>query len=236
MERIRIATFVSDEAVYADMRASFEAAGFVPPLVAYEVLHDLDDDPFRAITRLGRLDVELVVLVHQDVRCDQGHGIDDLFASVATLDPDWAVAGNAGVTSDGSSIRNLVDPWGDSRAAPLPRAVVVLDENLLVLRPRRRPRCSESLRGFHLYGADVCLNAARDGSSCWVVDFRVTHLSGGSLDGFADAVDRFSAVWSRSVWRPRYLPTMQWPVALARPRLLRRVLNHQGVRRRLTAP
>jgi len=236
MERIRLASFVSDDAAYAEMRASFEASGFVPPLVAYEVLRDEKDDPFRAITRLGQLDVDLAVLVHQDVRCDQGHGIDDLIAAVGGLDPSWAVAGNAGVVADGTQIRNLVDPWGATFAGDLPRRVLTLDENLLVLRPARRPRCSAPLSGFHLYAADVCLNAERDGSTAWVVDFRVAHLSAGDREGWSDAADRFSAVWSADRLRPTYVPTTVWPIGLARPSLLRRALNHPGIRRRLTAP
>jgi hypothetical protein len=234
--RFRIATFVTDRAAYAEMRDSFEAAGFVAPSAVYDVLSDSIEDPFAAVRRLGMLGDRFVLLVHQDVRCDHGETVATLDAALDALtlhDPTWALAGNAGAAPDGAVVRHLADPWGADWAAAVPQRVVTLDENFLVLRTARRPRCSEQLSGFHLYGADACLCAERDGSTCYVLGFRLSHLSGGSHVGYQDAVRAFADVWSKGVWRPRYVPTTLWPIALARPRLLRLVLNHPGVRRRL---
>jgi len=50
--------------------------------------------------------------------------------------------------------------------ATLPGVVETLDELLLVL-PRATPLGFDPGLGFHLYGADVCLQAARSGRRSW---------------------------------------------------------------------
>src|SRR5690242_834042 len=88
----RIATFVNKPDLYAVMRRTFEAAGFVEPVARYTVE---TGEPFSAITRLGQAPEPYVILVHQDVRCDQGHTLDDLLnrlEELTRIDPRWAVA------------------------------------------------------------------------------------------------------------------------------------------------
>ena len=225
---LRIATFVNDEESYRAMRASFAAAGFMSPDIVYERLSDHAEDPYAAITRLGNSAEPYVMLVHQDVRCDQEHGYRDLQHAIAELerhDPRWAVAGNAGGLADRSVLRHISDPWGTHWAAELPRRVVTLDENLLVLRTARQPRCSSALSGFHLYGSDVCLNAACAGDRCYVIDFRVTHLSAGDWTGMYEAQDRLGQVWGRRLLWPRYVRAPATVITLATPAMLRHVLS-----------
>jgi hypothetical protein len=229
----RIASFVNDRALYDEMRASFEAAGFVEPEARYTVE---PGEPFEAITRLGAGPEPYVLLVHQDVTADQGHGIGELtraLEELTALDEAWAVAGNAGVGLDGATVRHIADPWGADWLGDLPRRVRVLDENFLVLRTARRPRCSPALSGFHLYGADVCLNAGLDGSSCYVVDFRLSHRSGGAPEGADASLDRFGAHWASLHRRPAYVSTTVWHVPVARSRVVRRVMRHPRVVRLL---
>jgi hypothetical protein len=200
----RIATFVNDQASYGAMLASFEQAGFVAPETVYEILSDASEEPHAAIRRLGQAPEPYVVLVHQDVRCDQGHGIADLRGALAALterDSNWAVAGNAGGTTELRVVRNVSDPWGTTWTDALPAQVVSLDEDILILRTEADPTCSTGLAGFHLYGTDVCLNARTSGRTSYVIDFRLTHLSGGSAAaGYRAAEARLSAVWAQSTW------------------------------------
>ena len=189
--------------LYAGMRASFEAAGFT------RFTDVRDGEPYSEITRLGQSDEGPVMLVHQDVRLDRGHGAADLDAVLDRLtatDPLWSVAGNAGGTRAGDTLLHLRSPAYELWRDDLPVAVTSLDENLLILRPARRPRCTAGLSGFHLYGTDVCLNAARDGSSCYVIDFRVTHLSMGNKHGYEESSRAFRRAW-RFKSRPRYVRT-----------------------------
>jgi hypothetical protein len=222
MTAIRIATFVNDEGHYAEMRRSFEAAGFVPPAARFT---REAGEPYGGISRLGQAREPYVMLVHQDVRCDWGDSAASLLSRLTELterDPTWVVAGNAGrrlggrrtsqvesAEHEGPSdvtkaaarklvpIRHIADPHGTTWASVLPQRVISLDENLLILRTERQPDCSPDLSGWHLYGADVVLNASVAGGSAYVIDFRVTHLSGGNPDGYEDARRRFIACWQR---------------------------------------
>jgi len=180
-------TFVTDEDHYEAMLASFRVAGMSPALARFVRLSgDGGNDPFGAIGRLFAAAADrYAILCHQDVRLDQGMGANELLSALAhldSLDPSWVVAGNAGVTHDLRLVRRLVDPYGGRTADALPARVMSLDENFLVFNPRWSPHCSQSLSGFHFYGADVCLNAAADGGTAYVIDFPLTHLSAGRFD------------------------------------------------------
>lgn len=193
MATFRIATFVNDEEQYGAMRASFETAGFVSPLARYTIE---PGEPYSGVTRLGQAEEPYVLLVHQDVHCDWGDTASSLQARLADLteaDPSWVVAGNAGYAPH--LVRHISDPHGTTWATDLPKKVLSLDENLLILRTERRPACSPELSGWHHYGTDVALNAALTGGTAYVIDFRVTHLSAGNPDGVVESQRRLSAYW-----------------------------------------
>jgi hypothetical protein len=187
--------FVTDRGQFDELQRSFRAAGFD----RFVELRDTETDPFAFISELGRRDGRAyAILTHQDVRIEHGLTAGRLLAELERLPGDWVVAGDAGGAPDLELVRRLHDPYGGSTAHPLPMRVVTLDENFLVFNNRYRPRCSPELSGFHFYGTDVCLHAARDGGTAWVIDFPVTHLSGGSKDAsYEDAKRRFLEVWQR---------------------------------------
>jgi hypothetical protein len=234
-------TFVTDEAHYEAMRASFAASGMEPPLARFVRL-TADGDPFRAIGRLFATSAQrCAILCHQDVRLGEGAGAKELLAALAqldALDPGWAVAGTAGVTNDLRLVRRLTDPYGASTPGVLPARVVSLDENFLVFNPRRAPRCSIGLSGFHFYGTDVCLNAAAKGGAAYVIDFPLTHLSAGRFDdGYRETRDRLRDVWNgRFVFR--YVGTTTELVFLSRSQLLQRLFGSERAMRwvRAAAP
>jgi hypothetical protein len=224
----RIATFVNNSELYEVMRRSFEAAGFVDPIAIYTVE---EGEPYSAITRLGSAPERYVILVHQDVRSDHGDTAADLATRLEDLtarDPSWAIAGNAGMTAKRSAVIHISDPHGVVWHRPLPKKVATLDENFLILRTARRPRCSRTLSGFHLYGTDGCLNAAADGSSAYVIDFRLTHLSGGNETGYDESVRRFVLHWSRQ-FHARYVRTTYGLLFFSRWRILRATLGHPHI-------
>jgi hypothetical protein len=227
-----IQTFVTDERLYEEMRGSFIAAGFGPAV--FVRLSDSDEDPYRAINRIGRESTaQYVILCHQDVRADLGAGAGhllDVLHDLDSRDPAWVAAGDAGVMRDGRVIRRLRDPYGGSTREELPQPVVTLDENLLVLNVRSSPHCSPVGRGFHLYATDLCLTALQDGGSAYVIDFPVTHLSDGRGDraGYERVLSEFVAAQNaRSMFR--YVLTPQGVVFVSRVGLLRRVFGSQRV-------
>lgn len=202
---IPIVTFVTDSDAYAQMRQSFGEAGFTAERASFTELTGAggadEPEPYSTITRLiADLSEPFFILCHQDVRLDQGHGIDELVRVAGDLeerDGGWAVAGNAGGTRALRVVRSLTDPHGGASPDSFPAPVHSLDENFLLIRTGTGIRCSPELRGFHLYGTDLCLNALAKGRQPYVIDFRVRHLSRGTRDEeYAAARDRFVARWS----------------------------------------
>jgi hypothetical protein len=204
--RFDIYTFVTDEAQYDAFLESARAAGFTDGRARTIRLDDRKEprDPYALIRVLSADDApRYPVVVHQDVRFDQGAGVDELERVIAELDeadPAWVVAGNAGTTAGFRRIRRVVDPHGGPTQDDLPRPAVSLDENVLLFNHRCRPAVSPGLTGFHLYGTDVVLDALFRGGGAYVVDFPVTHLSAGTLDdSYRIARSAFVAAWRRRV-------------------------------------
>lgn len=222
MDRIDVYAFVNDEAQWTEFRESLQEAGFQGPIR----LSDRDTDPYETITRLGQGD-GYAVLCHQDVRFDHGVGERELRALINELsarDPCWTVAGNAGVTREGRAIWRPEDPSGLS-GVEFPVEAFSLDEHFLILNRFSSPRCSGELSGFHFYGADVCLNALRDGGSAYIITTDVSHLSIGTRDAaYDEAKERFLSAWNDRYWF-RYVGTTTTAVFLSRSRLLRRIFG-----------
>lgn len=230
-----IHTFVDSDALYEQMRTSFVAAGFSPD--RFVRLADGDDDPYAAITRIGRESTaRYPILSHQDVLADQGAGAAELLDALRRLDmldPRWVVAGNAGVMRSGRLLRRLVDGHGGSTGEPLPLPAVTLDEDFLVFNRRNPAGCSADISGFHLYGADVCLQALASGGTAYVIDFPVTHTGRGTTSTDYEqaywreherAAARFSAAWNgRSLFR--YVITPSDAFFMSRSKLLRRAFG-----------
>ena len=208
--RYTVATLVNDEVQHLAMLSSFRMGGFTEPEVefltargatsAYEALNAL----------LAAARGEIVILCHQDVRLltDDRHTLDRRLSELDDLDPNWALAGNAGGAAPGRLAMSITDPHGTGRRiGPLPARVMSLDENFIVVRAAAGLRFSRDMTGFHLYGADICLVADVLGWSAWVVDFHLEHLSPGRKDAsFTESERRFRAKWSRAI-RPRWMQT-----------------------------
>lgn len=210
-----VCTLVTDPAQHAAMQASFEARGFAAETVEFLHLDNSAGNVWDAYTGLARL-LDLargrhVILCHQDVRLLEA-GAADLSARLEALtarDPDWAVAGNAGLTEEGTHAMRITDPHGpDQRRGTLPARVASLDENFLVVRAETGLRPSTALQGFHFYGTDLCLRARQRGLTAWAIDFHLHHLSAGNVNtGFFREQARFERHWGATLGRPLRLRT-----------------------------
>ena len=209
-----IATLVTDPAAHAEMRASFEAHGFADPDCEYLSIDNTGPEQTCAYkglnAALAAARGTYVILCHQDVRllADDRSTLEARLSELSVLDPNWALAGNAGGIAPGRLAIRITDPHGaDQRTAELPARVVSLDENFFVVRRAARAGFSVDLSGFHFYGADICLNAAQAGYSAYVIDFHLAHLSGGTKsESFYEAEAAFRAKWSRAL-SPRWIQT-----------------------------
>jgi hypothetical protein len=230
-----IYTFVTNDDQYTALRSSFARAGFDAVATYVRLSDQLQEgrgsDPYEAIAHIGRDCVPpYAILCHQDVRLDQGVGATQLLAAIARLDasdPGWVVAGNAGVTWKMQLVR-LVDPHGGPTDGvsehDLPLRVMSLDENFLLFNRRQSPHSSVGLKGFHLYGTDVCLNALLDGGATYVIDFPLTHLSSGNMTGYSHVKRAFLDEWNRR-FVFRYIRTPNDTLFVSRYAVLRRIFG-----------
>ena len=81
---------------------------------------------------------------------------------------------------------------------PLPCMASYLDEHCLIIRRDSGLRFDETLTGFHMYGADLCLQAITAGLPCYAIDAKVHHLSDNL--GNDPALDS-AVLWFRTKWR-----------------------------------
>lgn len=207
------ATLVTDPGQYRQFRQSFEDAGFSGDC-EYLWIDNTGANQTDAYAGLNALldaaRAPIVILCHQDIRriSDDRGVLDQRLAELSRIDPQWALAGNAGGVSPGRLALRISDPHGaDQRAGNFPERVASLDENLLIVRRDARLGFSHDLAGFHFYGADICLHAGLMGRTAYVIDFHIAHLSPGKKDaGFAAAEAAFQAKWSNAL-SPRWLQT-----------------------------
>lgn len=211
MKLFHICTIANKLSMYEEMKSSFIEAGFDEDRCRYSLLDNSTDniyEPFSAFNSIVSNTVEpYIIFCHQDVLLNQGHGFNQLVSLIEeldNLDPNWAVLGNAGVNNHYQNVAKITDPnptpnWqGD-----FPQKVHSLDDNFFVLKTSASLTFSSEIKGFLFYAADLCLNAIVREYSCYVVNFHLTHLSGGKANGgkmnknFYNVLSQFEKRWSR---------------------------------------
>ena len=127
---------------------------------------------------------DVLVFAHQDVYLPETW-LADLNRALATLsviDPHWAVLGAWGITASGNGAGNVYCGATMKRlGTPFNGVVKVmsLDELILIMRKSSGLRFDEHLEGFHMYGTDICLEAARRGMNCYAISAFCIHNTNG---------------------------------------------------------
>lgn len=127
-------------------------------------------------------DNNILVFLHQDIVLPEGWD-DRLLDSITALERDgaaWGVVGCYGATKDNVQAghvysNGLQRELGTAGAAPV--EVAVLDEIVLVIRKSSGLRFDPRLPGFHLYGADICLEAQERSLACYAISNFCLHNS-----------------------------------------------------------
>jgi hypothetical protein len=180
-----VLSLVNKPDLYETLLKSFKDRGFDSPHTEYIYIDNSQYNQFDAYNGLGALihkaKGKYLILCHQDVRCLE-HGFDDLLERLESLDeaePLWALAGNAGRDQKGNPLMCISDRFGAyQRVGTLPCETVSLDENFIVLKKKWQLAPSADLKGWHLYGTDLCLQAQMRGLKAFVIDFHLLHESG----------------------------------------------------------
>jgi hypothetical protein len=142
----------------------------------------------RGLERAGG---EIIIFCHQDVAFPEKwtEALLGQIAIVEQFQKEWGVLGTFGVAKNGMSAGHVIDYCGHFNCGPLPVKVQSLDEHCLIIRKGSGLRFDEQLGGFHLYGADICLEAMARGLANFAIDACVKHESpGGVVDDNFDAV------------------------------------------------
>jgi len=133
---------------------------------------------------IDRAKTDLIVLVHQDVYLPGGwfSEVQKALQVLEAKDPQWAVVGVWGGKRAGEFTGHLYCT-GLERVLGQPNSVPVevtsLDEVLLILRKSSGVRFDERLRGFHMYGTDICLEAKARGLKSYAISAFCVHNTNG---------------------------------------------------------
>lgn len=198
-----IVTLVANQDRYDRLVASFRKMGFTPDNTELLAIDNRDGNQFDGFTYLRRAMLEAsgeyIVLTHDDVELIHD-GFPELVAALeglTAIDPNWAIAGNAGGDFAGELALHIDDPHGVWRI-DAPQRCQSIDENFMVVRRDRIVLHSLDLEGFHFYGSDLCLQAEIQGGSAYVVPFLLRHNSGGNADeAFRTLREQFVTKYSR---------------------------------------
>lgn len=125
---------------------------------------------------------EIMVFVHQDVYLPEGWALraEKAIKAIEAQDPNWGVLGAWGVTNAGKRAGYLYwsgQPGVAGRQFEAGIEVGTLDELILVLRKSSGLAFDEAMGGFHMYGADICLEAQRQGMKNYAISAFCIHNS-----------------------------------------------------------
>ena len=186
MKKYEICTLVTDFEQYSLMKESFIKNGFVNSKFTY-----IDNskknimDAYSAVNFFVKnSDCDYLIICHQDILLnDDINKLNLVIDELNKLDEKWIVAGNAGGDDNLDRLYlHINDPYTNVKMSNLPKKVLSLDENFLIINMKYPIGCSIDLSGFHFYGTDLCLQALIKGGNCYVIDFYLTHLGKGKID------------------------------------------------------
>lgn len=172
---------------YQEMVKSAKTAGFNDSEFYYfDNKNSNDFDAFSAINHAMKLCAsKYLIFCHQDIlfNFDTKEHLLNKIAELEKIDPNWAVIGNAGRTIKGRPIIKITDPHGENQTqGPFPSQVMSVDENFMIINMKHNLSCTTNLKGFHLYGLDICQNADYLGLKSYVINFHLLHKSKGNID------------------------------------------------------
>lgn len=131
---------------------------------------------------MGQASNDLIAFLHHDVRLPEGweSKVLEQIEKVATIDPNWAIAGCAGAVLRGQDkfwLGNIFDrasQFGNDE--PLPALVDTLDELSLICR-KADALFDEAMPSHHLFGAELCLRHRKKGRKCYAINAYLHHNS-----------------------------------------------------------
>jgi len=127
---------------------------------------------------------DFLVFAHQDVYFPEGWlaAVEKAVQTLQKKDPQWAVLGIWGIKRSRERAGNLYCAGLMKQLGGIfdePAEVRSLDEAVLIVRKSSGVRFDEEMPGFHMYGTDICLDAARRGLKCYAISAFCIHNTNG---------------------------------------------------------
>ena len=236
MTIFHICTISNNLQQYDEMKISFIEAGFDNNRCRYSLFDNSQGNIYDPYQTLNQIKSEpYIIFCHQDVLIDRGDDFDRLVTILEKLekyDPHWAVAGNAGVNSNHKIVAKITDPCNTPKwLGKLPQTVLSLDENFFVIKTNANIFSSNELKGFHFYATDLCFSAIVNKQNCYVIDFHITHLSGGTASAdFWKVQSDFYQKWCQDFVLFYVKTTMGVEMCLSKYKILRYIGSHRRVK------
>ncbi len=129
---------------------------------------------------LSRAKTDLVVFVHQDVYLPEGWiaAVQNAIRILSETDPDWGALGVWGPRPSGGCAGYVYDGgWRRILGNTFEGGVEVesLDEVVLILRKSTGLCFDPQIPGFHMYGADICMEARHRHRKCYAISAFCLH-------------------------------------------------------------
>lgn len=184
---------------------------------------------------IDRSNNDLIVFVHQDVFLPESwlRQVTLALDWLQRADLRWGVVGPYGKTADGRGWGHVYSSGRGVIGEPVerPAPIQTLDEIVLILRKSSGLRFDEHLPHFHLYGADICLAAAKKGMRSYAISAYCIHNTQQNLvlpKEFYECCAHFKRTWKDS------LPIQTTCIKLTRFNLplFRRRIQEAGLRLR----
>jgi hypothetical protein len=230
--RYSICTFVTKMALYENLIGELIEHGFTTTDCEYLYIDNSTSNRYDAYSGINKfLNIakgKYIIVCHQDLALlsDGRAALDENIRKLDRIDPDWGLCGNSGGVSTSRLAIRISDFYGDDQhTESLPTRVSSLDENFIVVRKDANLAVSHNLRGFHLYGTDICIIADILGYNAYVIDFHLRHLSRGVRGQTFNRIRAdMIAKYGRAL-RPRVIRSPSAVMVLLQSGLLSRVLN-----------
>jgi len=229
-----VCTLVTNHDEYQEMIASFQKGGFNENNTDFLYIDNSQtnlEDGYTGLNKfLNEATGNYIILCHQDILLSFDT-IDTLYGRIDEMnqrDPHWAILGNAGFAGLSEKYYRISDPWQmDTTIGKLPAKVKSLDENFLVIKKEANLALSRDLKGFHMYGADMCTIASLLGWNAYVINFHLYHKSAGNCnESFARSREAFMTKYTRTL-APLYLRTTCTTMIITSSSFLNWVLNRK---------